>query len=55
MSSELNGSSKNDLGPTLLGQWKARVCLLGLTFELYQYLDSKEFCDLIYLMSISYT
>ena len=30
-----------DLGQTLLGQWQARVMLLGLTLELQQYLDGK--------------
>ena len=31
--------SDGDLGQNLLGQWQARVALLGLTLELQQYID----------------
>lgn len=34
--------NSSDLGQTLLGQWEARVTLLGLTLELQQYLNGKH-------------
>ena len=48
---EPRGSGR-DLGQTLLGQWRARVTLLGLTLELQQYLDCEEFLNKPHLVTM---